>query len=435
MRKIGKYDVIREIGAGGFGTVYQAYDPFKSHFVALKVSRLKPEQTSNAYEHMFFNETNMASHLHHPNIIEIYDAGVDGEIHYIAMEYIAGGASLEKFCRPDNLLPLELIGEVLFKCAEALDYAHRKGVIHRDIKPHNILLRDERDVKVSDFGLALLMDPDLVDTRDSLPMGSPKYMSPETISEEGSTQKSDIFSLGVVMYEALTGHHPFPADTLPGLSKQIMERDPIEISHYRPNLPSSLNTVVRKAMAKRPENRYKSALDFAADLSVCFHELNFSMNGHASESRAELLKQLSFFNDFGDAEIWELLRWSEWQKAKDGEQILSEGEVGETVYLIVQGNVDVIKNEKRITTLGDGELFGEIAWLANRPRSASVRAKGDCILLRLNVDQIERTSSSCQIQFQRIFISMLIERLIKTTEQLAEIGVDCPQVQRQTIIG
>jgi serine/threonine protein kinase len=429
-RKVGKYDIIRKIGEGGFSTVYQAYDPFKDQFVALKVPRLKTGQTSSSYEQMFFNETNMASHLHHPNIIEMYDAGVDGDIHYIALEYIAGGASLEKFCREDNLLPLELIGEVLFKCAEALDYAHRKGVIHRDIKPHNILLQDERDVKISDFGLALLMDPDLVNTQDTLPMGSPKYMSPEVLNDEGSTQKSDIFSLGVVMYEALTGHHPFPADTMPALSQQIMNHEPVDIASYRPSLPPSLNAVVRKAMQKRPENRYRSALDFAADLSVCFHESNLSMNGHASESRAELLKQLSFFKDFGDAEIWELLRWSEWQIAKDDELILAEGEYGDTVYLIVQGNVDILKNQKYITTLGQGELFGEIAWLTKRRRSASVRASGDCTLLRLNVDQIKRTSTKCQIQFQRIFISMLIERLIKTTEQLAENGVECPQLNQ-----
>ena len=272
------------------------------------------------------------------------------------------------------------------------------------------------------------MDPDLVNTQDTLPMGSPKYMSPEVLNDEGSTQKSDIFSLGVVMYEALTGHHPFPADTMPALSQQIMNHEPVDIASYRPSLPPSLNAVVRKAMQKRPENRYRSALDFAADLSVCFHESNLSMNGHASESRAELLKQLSFFKDFGDAEIWELLRWSEWQIAKDEELILAEGEYGDTVYLIVQGNVDIFKNQKYITTLGQGELFGEIAWLTKRRRSASVRASGDCTLLRLNVDQIKRTSTKCQIQFQRIFISMLIERLIKTTEQLAENGVECPQL-------
>ena len=133
--------------------------------------------------------------------------------------------TLKRFCHADNLLPLELAGQILIKAAEAFDFAHRKGVMHRDIKPSNILLKNDREVKISDFGLAMLIDPDMVDTQSVALMGSPRYMAPERLKEEALTHHSDIYSLGVVMYELLTGHAPFAAKTLAALTQQILSKD------------------------------------------------------------------------------------------------------------------------------------------------------------------------------------------------------------------
>ena len=418
--KIGKYELVGEIASGGMGVVYQAYDPFKDQFVALKLPKIHASHDPNSdYERLFYNETNAASHLKHPNIIDIYDAGVTDNMHYIAMEYIPGGVTLKRYCHPDNLLPLELAGQILLEAAEAFDYAHRKGVMHRDIKPSNILLKDDREVKISDFGLAMLIDPDMVDTQSIVLMGSPKYMAPERLNEEALTHLCDIYSLGVVMYEVLTGRQPFVAENLAALTHQILTVDAVPPTEYRYNLPVSISEVVMKAMAKDPADRYESMLDFAEALSTCFKDLQLPVNSRAVELRTERIKHLSFFKEFSDTDLWELLRWSDWLEVTDGEVVIREGDFDHDVYLLVEGTVSVLKGDSKIAELKHGELFGEIAFLAERKRTATVIARGDCTLLRLHVKQIEQASESCQIQFQRMFISTLIDRLVRTTELLS----------------
>lgn len=420
VNKIGKYELVGEIASGGMGTVYQAYDPFLDKFVALKVPKIQTElPASSDFERLFFNETTAAARLHHPNIIEVYDAGVADDMHYIAMEYIAGGVTLKRFCRADNLLPLELVGKMLLDAAEALDYAHRKGVMHRDIKPSNILLKDDREVKISDFGLAMLIDPDMVATQSLTLMGSPKYMAPERLNEEGVTHQSDVYSLGVVMYELLTGRVPFQADSVVALTRKIITGEVAPPSKYRHTLPEDISAIVMEAIARKPEDRYESMMYFAADLSACFKELHVPVDGGMVESRTEQLKRLRFFDDFSDVDLWELLRWAKWQEVSEGDVIITEGDVDHDVYLTVDGIVSVIKEGAEVAELERGEFFGEIAFLAERKRSASVIAKSKCTLLRMNIKQIEQASKSCQIQFQRMFISTLTDRLVTTTEQLA----------------
>ena len=221
-RTIGKYDVIREVGRGSMGVVYLGHDPFGGRDVALKIAMqdgVEEEvgQSLTRYRKMFFNEAKFADHLKHHNIIQMFDAGMEGEIWYIVMEYVAGGRTLYDHCRPGTLLPLEDAVRVIFKCAKALDYAHRRGVVHRDIKPRNILLTEEQEVKIGDFGIALLTHADSTDTQVHGYVGSPLYMSPEQIREDQMTSQTDIFSIGVVMYEMLTGKHPFAGATLPAL--------------------------------------------------------------------------------------------------------------------------------------------------------------------------------------------------------------------------
>lgn len=426
MRRIGKYDIIREIGQGGMGTVYQAYDPFRDRFVALKIPRVPPSSQRNEphdYERLFYNEINTASYLNHPNIIQIHDAGVNKGINYIAMEYVAGGTALSKYCKPDHLLPVELVGQILLKCTEALDYAHRKGVIHRDIKPGNIMLKDEREVKIADFGLALLIDADLADTHKIPTMGSPLYMAPERFKDEGFTHQSDIYSLGVVMYEALTGRPPFEADNLGTLTHLIMTKTPAAPSSLRSHLSPAIDKVVFRAMAKDPDERYESMMEFAADLSTCFQELDSPMDSGTTESRTEKLKKLPFLQDFGDAEIWELLRWSKWQEFEEGEAIILEGATGDAIYILVSGHTEVLKGDNVVAVMQSGEFIGEIAFLTKCKRTATVRAKGHSTVLCISASQIERASQRCQILFQRLLISTLTDRLIKTTSQYADQSV------------
>ena len=423
--KVGKYELVGELSGGGMGVVYQAYDPFMDRFVALKLPKVHKDPDSNGqFQRLFYNETHAASMLRHPNIIEVYDAGIADDLHYIAMEYVPGGVTLKRFCRPDNLLPLELGAQMVVKAAEAFDYAHRKGILHRDIKPSNILLKGDREVKVSDFGLSILLDPDMVDTQSMSLMGSPMYMAPERLKEEALTQHSDVYSLGVVLYELLTGRPPFIAETLGGLAQQIMNKQPVAPTTFRPNLPSRMDDIVMKAISKLPQDRYHSMLDFAADISECCDSMHAPIDGGATELRTELLRTLSFFSEFTDTDLWELLRWSTWIEANDGEVIINEGDIDHSVYLIVNGHFSVAKEGVEIALLTRGEIFGEIAFLAERKRTATVTTKGGGTLLKVTIKQIEQASNTCQIQFQRKFIATLIDRLVTTTAQLAHLYAD-----------
>ena len=402
------------------GRVYLGYDPFRDRSVALKIARrdLLPE---NRGDELFFNEMRTAGLLNHPNIVQIYDAGTEGNDYYIAMEYVAGSHTLERHCQCDGLLPLETAAEIVFKCAEALDYAHRKGVIHRDIKPANVLLGPDGTVKVADFSVAVLVDPHVIETQLMLPAGSPMYMSPEQVREDSITSQSDLYSLGVVFYELLSGVHPFAGRSLAAVAHRILNEPPPALDQYR-EVPASLLEVVDRALAKSRSERYESALDFAADLSRLFSELHNPQDGIATEGRANLLKELSFFRPFPEAEVWELLRWAHWQDFDVGEPIITEGERDNDFFIVVEGDVSVRKGGLEVAVLGPGECIGEMAYLATQERTASVVALTAGAVIRMNAERIEQTSESCQIQFQKVFIETLIQRLTDTTRALAQPG-------------
>jgi serine/threonine protein kinase len=269
--KLGKYTVIEEIDRGSMGVVYLGHDPYIDRQVALKVAfldELNDPESGERYRKMFFNEAHTAGLLTHPNVINIYDAGVDEDNCYIVMEYIEEGKTLKQYCSSDNLLPINTVVEMIFKCAKALDYAHRQGVVHRDIKPSNILVTPDQDVKIGDFSIAHIHNADATTTQMGGMMGSPRYMSPEQLREEHVTSQTDIYSLGVVMYEMLTGRQAFPADNFSRLVNKILNDEVTPISDYRSDLPESLNNIVSKALEKNVADRYQMGLDLAADLTV-----------------------------------------------------------------------------------------------------------------------------------------------------------------------
>jgi serine/threonine protein kinase len=419
---LGRYRIEKEIGRGSMGIVYLAHDPFLHSPVALKVSRPDDslsERDQKLFESLFFNETHAASLLNHPGIVQVYDAGVEDNEYYIAMEYVSGAETLAKFTRGEHLLPVDKVADIIFRCAEALDYAHRKGIIHRDIKPGNILLGEGDRVKIVDFSVALLVDPRIVDTQVMVPVGSPMYMSPEQIREGDLTSQTDLFSLGIVLYEMLSGRHPFAANTLAGVTYKIVNDPHPPLASVRTDAPAEFDHIIDRALAKDRAERYANAVDFAADLSQTFSQLKYPQDGIATEGRADLLRNLSFFQSFPDAEVWELLRWAGWEEFPDGAMIIEEGEEGDSFFIIVRGEVEVRKGEQRIARLTAGECFGEIGYLGHQQRSATVIAMGEASVLRMNAQRIDQASESCQVAFQRVFIQTLIERLVQTTTALA----------------
>ena len=208
IKKIGKYEIIRELGKGATSCVYEALDPFVNRHVAIKVvfaEALGDKEHGKRYKKLFLTEASLAGKLSHPHIVSIYDAVADDEASYIVMEYV-DGSTLEQYSRPEHLLPINKVIEIVFKCTKALDYAAKQGVIHRDIKPANIMLSGENDIKITDFGAA---QTSATETTQITGIGSPAYMSPEQVKEQPLTHQTDIFSLGVVLYQMLTGKLPF----------------------------------------------------------------------------------------------------------------------------------------------------------------------------------------------------------------------------------
>jgi serine/threonine protein kinase len=203
--KIGKYVIVKEVGRGSTGVVYLSHDPYYRRDVAIKVYNLESHDPDRARvtRKMFLSEAHMVGMLQHPNILPIFDAGEENGHYYIVTEHVHGARTLSAYCKPDNLLPVDDVVEIMYKCAKALHYAHSRGVIHRDIKPSNIMLTQANDVRIIDFGIALVADSDI--SRIEGIAGSPSYMSPEQVQSLEITNRSDLYSLGAVLYEMLTG--------------------------------------------------------------------------------------------------------------------------------------------------------------------------------------------------------------------------------------
>lgn len=262
--KIGRYEVLATLGQGAMGTVYKAVDPLIERTVAIKTINLDLSNEERAeFEERFYREAKSAGRLSHANIVTIYDVGEVDDIAYIAMEYLEG-ESLREMLDSGVVLPVERISKIAARIASALNYAHENQVVHRDIKPANIMITTNRDVKIMDFGIAQI--PTGSRTQLGTVLGSPKYMAPEQVEGLSTDGKTDIFALGVVLYEMLTGNTPFNGDNLSAIMYKILNETPAPPSTLNPRVPPVFDRIVSRALAKRPEDRYQTAREFARDL-------------------------------------------------------------------------------------------------------------------------------------------------------------------------
>ena len=323
------------------GVVYVAHDPFQDREVAVKVCRI-PDDTSSEIRKfarkLFYNEAHSAGVLKHPNILQVFDAGEEDGQPYIVMEYVDGGETLKSYTRNDHLLPVKSVVELFYQCAKALDYAHRKGVIHRDIKPTNIMLTRNGEVKIADFGIAHNAAGESTQVMGM--MGSPRYMSPEQVQEQEVTNKTDLYSLGIVAYELLTGKPPFFAKTIPQLVRKIIDDPAPSPRELRPDLPPRLEDILDRVMQKKPERRHGSGQELAADLASVFGELDEiePMGDTVKElthtRKFEIARQLEFFNEFSDEELDETVRACSWQSYRNGELIVAEGSEDRAFFIL-----------------------------------------------------------------------------------------------------
>ena len=267
---LGRYQVLKELGRGAMGVVYLGKDPTIQRFVAIKTMRLEDidkEEDLKEFRDRFFREAESTGRLSHPNIITVYDAGEQDGLAYIAMEYLEG-VLLNCYCQKSTLVPAKQALQIVATVAEALDYAHGQGVIHRDVKPPNIMILKQRLVKVMDFGIAKMASASK--TQSSMIVGTPRYMSPEQATGKDVDGRSDVFSLGIVLFELLTGERPFDAENMPALVTRIAKAPHAPLMKYRRDLPTRVQSIVDRALQKEIQNRYRYAGDMAQDLRDVF---------------------------------------------------------------------------------------------------------------------------------------------------------------------
>jgi len=422
IQHIGKYPVVREIGTGATSRVYLARDPFAERDVAIKVFLFdqSADETQERMKHKaFVAEASLAGKLNHPHIVDIFDAVVEPGRSYLVMEYVPG-TTLEAHADVSTLLPVAKVVEIIFKCIRALEYAWRHGVIHRDIKPGNILLSQAGETKVSDFGASFQQR--LQHTTQISGVGSPAYMSPEQVRLEPLTQQTDIYSLGITMYRLLTGRLPFTASTQPALTYAILNTEAQRPAKLRPELPGLLDAIVMKALEKDPAARYQSWLDFGKDLSQAFGSLRMAGATVSDSEKFTKLRDFAFFEDFNDVALWELIRIGTWKAIGPQTVLIREGEAGDNFYFLVDGEVDVTLFGKLLATVKAGRCFGELLYFADRAqrRTTTVTARGPITVMEAKADAMRAATDACQSAFNKACMRVLIERLIDSNQRLAQ---------------
>ena len=418
LKKIGKYQVTAELGRGDTGVVYQAYDDFAKRDVAIKVF------TENRYAHdiehanfdkLFAIATAISSKINHPHIVSTYDALRDDGLNYVVMELVQGH-SLHKYGDMGNLLPMQQVIQTSFKCCLALNFANSEGIIHQDIKPSNIMFTKENDVKIIDFGTAVMTNLD-----DTQALHLLAYAAPERLLGKPLNFQSDIYSLGATMFKLLTGKLPYDADDSFSYSDKVLHDAPTNIRSLRPEVPEALANVVHKALQKSPAKRYAAWIDMATDLAGCEMLVESETKIIADSDKFYDLKKLAFFEGFSDVELWEVIRISEWAKFLTGRTLVKEGDFGASFFVLVKGRVSVSKNSNIIATLEKGDCFGEMAYIdkTNPERSASVVSMMPVMLMKIKSDVLEQASAALQVQFNRAFLKLLVQRLAQANLALA----------------
>ena len=417
-QRVGKFELLELLGKGACGTVYRALDTFSGAEVALKVLdttlMTNPDFGQNN-RRQFMNEASLAGKLQHPHIAGIIEASLEDASGYIAIEYVPGG-TLTPYTEPGRLLPIEDVIEIAFKCCGALDYAFREGVIHRDVKPANLMLAGGTMVKVADFGAALLRRAENTQIAD---IGTPLYMSPEQVRSRELNHQSDQFSLGVVLYELLTGVRPFARKGLNAVFDAVVNAEPAPPSTHRAELDPELDRILMRMLQKSPANRYPGWAELALDLAGIGRLSRFKQ-AITDREKFSSLRAFPHLGGLSDADVWEIVHASQWRRVPSQEVIVREGDTGGSLMFLARGELKVTKQGRLLNLLRTGEYFGEMAYVkgGDMVRQATVEAVSDVLIAEFEPGSIQKLGKDCQLHLSLALMHTLVDRLALADERI-----------------
>ena len=417
-KRIGSYEIMGVLGRGQSATIYLGRELFPARDVAIKVydSQRLSDEDRKVFRSLFLKETLLARRLTHPGITQVYDAAFDDTRAYIVMEYAKEG-SLDRYCVPEGLLEPRRVAYLVESCCDALSYANALGVIHRDLKPANILMSAEGEAKVADFGVAF--SNLAFDSTRTMMVGSPAYMAPEQLEGKAASKRSDMYSLGIMLYKLLTGNLPFKADTPAALSASIMLGDLPAPSEARADLPVMFDVVFARATARDPAMRYPTWEDFAADLRAIAEP-----EGELPTcERVAQLRKLPFFRAFTEGTLTEAASMGRRFDVRAGSLLVGEDDPGYSFFVLVRGQMRITRQGTLLAIRGAGECLAETSFLRRSAarRFSTLTAVTDCTVIEFDPDVLWLASPECKGHFQAAFLGTMADRLVAAEGALAEL--------------
>ncbi|KWT91872.1 serine/threonine-protein kinase [Candidatus Magnetominusculus xianensis] len=435
--KMGRYEILNVLGEGAMGVVYRGHDTIIDRIVAIKTVKMEnvesPQKKNELIGH-FYHEARIAGKLSHPNIAHIYDVGQDNAGHYLVMEYVEG-ITLKTAISENPDIPLLEKLRILIDIGRTLHYAHQRGVVHRDIKPANIMLLKNSHIKIMDFGIAMLASSGEGQAAQGGLMGTPAYLSPEQIDGTGLDRQTDIFSLGVLSYEFLSGKKPFIADTIHELMDKILHTEPQMPHIVNPHLDEPLSRLILKALEKNKERRCQSASEFAdlLDLYAGKMDMERTQNITAIKNYDKtvladtLKKKYTFFSDFTTEELLKIISISSYKTFKKDTCIFNEGDIGTKMYIVISGKVRITKvfkeneEETLLAVLKSGECFGEMAVMDASPRFAAAKAETDCVTIAISEVILRNSEPMLCLKLYKNLAAVLSEKLRNSDIKINEL--------------